>query len=215
MKPAKLLITLLAPVASSFSLLAEEYNLQELADSNGLALHNRQIKTASTEYPGVVYLSKVKDDGLAWIKDISFSNGVIEIEIRGANKPGQSFVGIAFHGQDNKTFDAVYVRPFNFQNQSRKSHSLQYISMPKWDWKALRAKHPGKYESALDPAPQPEDWVHLKLVIKDENLAIHINGSKTPELEATLLNKHPKGTIGLWVGNGSDGEFRNLIVNPD
>ncbi len=34
--------------------------------------------------------------------------------MRGKNVFQKSFIGIAFHGQDDKTYDAVYCRPFNF-----------------------------------------------------------------------------------------------------
>jgi len=41
-------------------------------------------------------------------------------------------VGIAFHGSDNKTLDAIYFRPFNFQSTDpvRKIHAVQYVSHP-------------------------------------------------------------------------------------
>jgi hypothetical protein len=55
--------------------------------------------------------------GLVWIEDLDFSNGVIEAEIAGALAPGaggeaRGFVGIAFRVQEDlETYDAFYLRP--------------------------------------------------------------------------------------------------------
>jgi hypothetical protein len=39
-----------------------------------------------------------------------------------------------------------------------------------------------------------------------------VNGSEVPALTVELLNDRLKGKVGLWVGNGSDGWFRNLRI---
>jgi hypothetical protein len=41
-----------------------------------------------------------------------------------------------------------------------------------------------------------------------------MNGSEVAALKVELLNDRLKGKVGLWVGNGSDGWFRNLKVIP-
>jgi hypothetical protein len=163
-----------------------------------------------------VFLNAAANDGLAWIAGVEFSEGTIELEVKGRNQPGQSFVGIAFYGQDNRTFDAVYLRPFNFQaaEEIRRSHSIQYISLPGHDWSDLRNNQPGKYESAITPAPAPESWVKVKLVLQGKSVSAFVNGSDKPALTVELLNDRLKGKVGLWVGNGSDGWFRNLKVTP-
>lgn len=208
-----LVIALLITISQLSS--ATEYNVQKLADNNGLEMHNRATETAPEQFPSSVYLTMAQNDGVAWIKGATFSEGTIELEIKGENRPGQSFVGFAFHGQDNNTYDAVYLRPFNFQNADRKDHSLQYISLPKYEWRTLRNAHPGKYESSLSPAPKPTDWVHVKLEIKKSHLGVYINKSDTPELTVDLINERLSGKVGLWVGNGSDGQFRNLKIDSN
>ena len=138
----------------------------------------------------------------------------MELELKGKDEPGRSFVGIAFHGQNDHAFDVVYVRPFNFQSTDpdRRSHSIQYVSLPEYDWKKLRDTRPGKYESALAPTPDPSSWVKLKVVITGKNLAAFVNGSDIPALKIELLNNTMEGKVGVWVGNGSEGGFRNLKV---
>ena len=57
-------------------------------------------------------------------------------DIRGKDVMQQSFVGVAFHGVNNETLDAVYFRPFNFRSDDpvRKVHAVQYISHPNYPW---------------------------------------------------------------------------------
>ncbi len=206
-------LALLTPTLAS----AADHNLGELAKANKIEVFNRTLDQTKADSPQTVFLNAAPGDGLAWIAGVEFSEGTIEVEIKGKNEQGQSFVGIAFHGQDNRVFDAVYLRPFNFQaaEQERRSHSTQYISMPGHDWSELRKSHPGKYEFAITPAPDPDSWVKLKLVVKGKNVTAFVNGAEAPALTVELLNDRLKGKVGLWVGNGSDGCFRNLKVIPE
>ena len=127
-----------------------------MAEKNLLEVFNRTATTFSEDGKNGVRLSKNENDGVAWLKHVIFSNGIIELDIRGKEEFQQSFVGIAFHGMDNNTFDAVYFRPFNFQTDDpvRKIHAVQYVSMPDYSWEVLREKFNGKYEKAVVPAPK-------------------------------------------------------------
>ena len=85
--------------------------------------------------------------------------------------------------------------------------------MPQHDWSELRNNHPGKYEAAIAPAPDPESWVTLKLVVEGKTVSAFVNGATEPVLKVELLNDRPSGKVGLWVGNGSDGRFRLSCVS--
>ncbi len=193
-----------------------DYDLGKLARSRKIEVFNRTLDQAKAGAPQTVFLGSAPNYGLAWITGVAFSKGTIELEARGRNQPGQSFVGIAFHGRDNKTFDAVYLRPFNFQaaEAEHRGHSIQYISLPEYDWSDLRQNYPGKYESALNPAPAPDSWVKLKLVVEGNSVSAFVNGADKPALRIELLNHRDTGKLGLWVGNGSEGWFRNLKIAP-
>src|SRR4051812_18868037 len=52
--------------------------------------------------------------GLALVQNVKFSEGTLEIDLRGAGTQAASFVGVAFGVADAKTFEAVYFRPFRF-----------------------------------------------------------------------------------------------------
>src|SRR5919204_414712 len=101
-----------------------EPDLAKLVDGAGLKVFNR---TASKIVDGArngVHLNAAANDGVAYVPGIELANGTIEIDLKGKDVQGQSFVGVAFHGVDGTTLDAVYFRPFNFKTEDadRRSH---------------------------------------------------------------------------------------------
>jgi hypothetical protein len=193
-----------------------KYDLYTLFENHKLEIFNRQVVTFTENDKKGIRLSKNENDGVAWLKDVGFSNGTIELDIRGKDEFQQSFVGIAFHGVDNTTLDAIYFRPFNFQSVDpiRKVHALQYVSQPDKPWQALREQFPGIYEKAVTPAAGGNEWFHVKIIIKSPVVTVYFNGSKEPSLTVEKLNKRTTGKIGIWVGNNSGGDFANLQITP-
>ena len=159
-----------------------------------------------------LHLDTQKGSGYAKIKDLEFSNGVIELEIKGKDQRGRSFVGLAFHGINDSTYDAVYFRPFNFLSETKAANAVQYISHPKNTWHSLRKAYPGKYESTMDSKPNSNDWFKIKIVIKYPTVKVYTEGIDTPILEVKQLSKQKHGWIGIWAGNGSEGCFRNIKI---
>ena len=195
---------------------ARPLDLAALADSQRLALFNR---TASRLVDGArtgVRLSAAGGDGLAFIPDAQLANGTIEVDIRGKDVAQQSFVGVAFHGVDREAFDAVYFRPFNFKaaDPTSRGHAVQYESLPTYSWDKLRADEPGKYENAVSPVPDPNGWFHARITIDDTKVSVYVAGATTPSLVVTTLNGRRTGRVGIWVGNGSGGDFANLTIAP-
>jgi hypothetical protein len=128
----------------------------------------------------------------------------------------RSFVGIAFHGVDETTFDAIYFRPFNFRSEdpTRRAHAVQYISTPEFGWAVLRGKYPGKYEQPVQPPPDPDGWFHASVVLDYPVVSVYVNNSDQPSLVVRQLNETKSGWVGLFVGEGSDGRFANLKITP-
>lgn len=213
-------LTCILYILISFSGKAQEnsakYDLPSMVEKSQLEVYNRTISSFSENGMDGVRLSKNENDGVAWLKHVIFSNGIIELDIRGKEEFQQSFVGIAFHGMDNNTFDAVYFRPFNFQADDpvRKIHAVQYVSMPDYSWEVLREKFNGKYEKAVVPAPKGTEWFHVKIVVKSPMVTVFVNGNREASLSIETLNTRATGKIGLWVGNNSDGDFANMQITP-
>ena len=144
-----------------------------------------------------------------WAKNITLKNGTIELDIKGNDV--ESFLGVAFHGSDSETYDAIYFRPFTFRNQEKKDHAVQYIGMPGYDWDILREKHPGKYEHAIVPDTHPNNWFHVKMVIAYPIIKVYVNGSNEPTLEVEQISKRGDGQVGLWV-DSEEGWFKNFTL---
>ena len=202
----KLSILLVNLLYGGFTIVQKSETIK--ASPENWSVFNREVNYDN----GIIHLNGQDNDGLLWINGADFKNGTIELDIKGKNVQGQSFVGIAFHGVDNKTFDGVYFRPFNFKSPDRNSHSVQYISMPDYDWSVLRDAHPGKYEHAINPVPNPDDWFHAKIVVNYPGIKVYINNADEQTLEAEQISARKDGKIGIWVGNGSEGWFKNFTI---
>jgi len=92
--------------------------------------------------------------GLALVQNVKFSEGTLEVDLRGAGKQEASFLGLAFGVADAKTFEAVYFRPFRFADDDvdARSHAVQYVAWPEYTWEKLpqgqawrlRSRHPAR-----------------------------------------------------------------------
>ena len=181
---------------------------------NKLRAVNRQI-TKTPDRDGV-RLSSASGNGVAWVEGTDFWSGTIEVDVRGRESMNQRFVGVAFHRKDDDTYEAVYLRPFNFRNSDpiRKQHAVQYITLPAFDYDLLRKDFPEEFENPVDASIVPTDWVKLRVIVEGGKVLIHVGAVKEVTLEVRKLGQLYGGQIGLWVGNDSGGDFANLVVTP-
>ena len=196
---------------------AIEPDLSRLAQGKGLQVFNRSVSALSDGARKGLRLSEHPGDGVAYLEGVEFATGTIAFDVRGKDVQQQSFVGIAFHGVDGTTYDAVYFRPFNFRaaDPARRAHGVQYISSPTYDWQKLRAEHPGVYEQPVNPAPDPTGWFHARVVVAASKVSVFVGDATEPSLVVTPLSQRTKGLVGLWVGNNSGGDFANLRIRPE
>jgi len=73
---------------------------------------------------------------------------------------------------------------------------------------------PGKYENAVNPVPAPNGWFRRAWSLRTTR-----QPSTRPAREGALslvilLNDRRNGSVGLWVGNNSSGDFANLVILP-
>src|SRR5213076_609089 len=182
----------------------------------GLEVFNRTATGVQDGSRSGIRLSASAGDGVALLPGIQFTNGTIELDVRGKDVPQQSFVGVAFHAVDGTTYDAIYFRPFNFraEDPARRGHAVQYIAQPIYPWQKLRAEQPGKYERAIDPVPDPNAWFHVRVVVTSPKVSVFVDDAKEPSLVIDQLSNRKKGLVGLWVGNNSGGDFANVKIVP-
>ncbi|MEO7992280.1 MAG: hypothetical protein ABI663_22210 [Chryseolinea sp.] len=186
---------------------AQSFNLQQLLKENKLISNHPVSPLNDNGKPAI------SSRGIVWLKNVDFSTGSIEIDLRGKDILQQSFIGVAFHGVDTITYDAIYFRPFNFRSNEpvRKIHAVQYISEPDFPWDRLREEKNGMYEKGIDPPPSAVEWFHARIVVDDLTINVYVNGATIPSLTVTKLNTRKDGLIGLW-SEGVNGEFANMVI---
>jgi hypothetical protein len=191
-------------------------DLSAIAAGEGWELFNRGATVAEVDGRTVVSFDARPGDGVAWLEDVDFQNGTIEVLVRGKNVQGSSFVGVAFRGVDDETYDAVYFRPFNFQadNELSRSHQVQYISHPVNTWFKLREEHTGAYENEIPDPPDPDGFFQARIEINKPEIRVYVNDAAEPCLVVNELSDRTGGRVGLWMGNNSDGSFADLVLRP-
>jgi hypothetical protein len=196
---------------------AIEVDLARLAAGHGLQVFNRSVTSLGDSARKGLRLSESPGNGVAYVQGVDFANGAIEADIRGKDVQQLSFVGVAFHGVDSTTYEAIYFRPFNFQatDSVRRAHAVQYVSHPTYTWQKLRAEHPGVYEQPVKPVPDPNGWFHVRMVVAGSQVRVFVNDATEASLVVTRLSERTKGLVGLWVGNNSGGDFANLRIRPE
>ena len=182
-------------------------------EKNKLDVINRDIVSISDSKNSLTLNNKI-GDGIAIIEDLKFDEGVIELELKGENNPGKSFVGIAFNIQNDTMYEVIYFRPFNFQSDERirREHSVQYIYHPKYTWRFLRTNNEGQFESEYPRQPLPDEWFGVRIKIDNKKVYVYDQETNTELLSIDRLSKQASDRIGLWTGYNSKGEFRNLRI---
>jgi hypothetical protein len=211
-----LAVALFTPLSVAGQKKTIELDLGSLADGKGLNATRRTITRVTDGTRKGVRLSEAEGEGPAYLPGIEFADGTIELDLKGKDVQGASFVGVAFHGVDGTTFDAIYFRPFNFKTDdpARVLRAVQYISHPANPWQKLRAETPGKYEKPVAPVPDPNAWFHARVVVAAPKVSVVVGDAKEPCLVVNQLSDRKKGLVGIWVGNTSGGDFANFKVVP-
>lgn len=154
------------------------------------------------------------------IRDSNFKNGIIEVKvlsrlIKNAPDWARGFIGIAFRiAKENSQFESIYIRPTNGRaaDQIRRNHSIQYFAFPDYKFEHLRKEYPEKYESYADMGLN--EWITLKIEVQELKAKLFLNNKEQPSLIVNdlKLGNNNSGGIGLWVGNWTEGYFKDLKI---
>ncbi len=191
-------------------------DLSLIESGNEWEIINRKV-TVEHEGGQVVARFRAENDqpGIAWLKTIDFKNGTIEVDLRGENVVGKSFLGIAFHRKDAENYEVIYFRPFNFgPERNCNGRSVQYVAHPDFPWHRLRSEYPGTYENAVKPAPDPDGFFHVKIVIENPSIRVYVEGNLEPSLVVEERVDASGGNLGFWMDYVSGGSFSNLKITP-
>jgi hypothetical protein len=171
------------------------------------AAHSAVQITEGTDRPALSL------QGNSWLKGVTFTNGRIDIDLRGKDIPGQSFIGVAFSAQDDSDYECVYFRPFNFQSTDslHRIHMVQYMSLPGHEWNVLRETNPSVFEKSISPAPDPVNWFHATVVADSDSLRVYVNAAAEPSLRVKRFKNHRGEKFALWCSD-LPGDFANLVI---
>ncbi|MBV8191430.1 MAG: hypothetical protein JOY64_21300 [Alphaproteobacteria bacterium] len=155
------------------------------------------------------------------IVEKGFTNGTLDVaigaELTGKGAPDdRGFAGLSFHiGADFASHETVYLRMTNGRLNDppppapRINRAIQYVADPGFHFDRSREEFPGRYEKGADIAVGR--WHRLRLEIAGQLLRASVDGTEVltvPDLRFPGRN----GPVGLFVGDGSRGYFRDLRV---
>ncbi len=162
---------------------------------------------------------EIDEPTYAKVKELSFQNGTIEVDVYSKLLPdapdyARGFIGVAFRiNEDDTEYESIYIRPTNGRcdDQVRRNHSVQYYAYPNHKFNTLRVTSPEKYESYADMGL--EEWIRMKIVVNETKAELYLNHSIYPVLIVKdLKNDIRSGAIALWSEVGTDAYFKNLKI---
>lgn len=206
--------------APSAQPVAAGVHVYELTDTKDLVPVN--VQADAVEYNGrkAVRLTKsTEKDGFALLRGTDFRDGIIEGDVAlkittppGVRMPG--FFGIGFRARpDASHYELFYLRPRNSRSddQAMRNHSVQYVSLPDFDWYELRREWPWVYEAYAEL--QTDTWTKVKLEVKGRSAKLYLNGSEQPSLVVDgLKGEDLRGGVALWGYEGEEAYFSNFRI---
>src|SRR5262245_16138614 len=160
-------------------------------------LVNRAASIAEYRNQQAVRFDSRLGAGLAWVEGLRFSVGKIDLNIAAVKQD----VGIAFHVQNEREFEAICFHIGNEAQDEGESQRVvvQYLSTdPDRD-----ANHVAEFGL---PYGKSGEWFKVRITISKEVIAVFISGSNVPALR---VNNSWRGDVygsgGLWIGTASSG----------
>ncbi|MBY0318924.1 MAG: DUF1080 domain-containing protein [Reyranella sp.] len=151
----------------------------------------------------------------------SFTDGVLEVAVAGVltgrgARDDRGFVGLSFHVSDDRSsHETVYLRMTNGRlnvpppPSPRIDRAIQYVADPGFHFSDSRERFPGRYEKGADIALGR--WHRLRLEIAGPRLVARVDGVEVLVVD-DLRFAGRRGPVGLFVGDGSRGYFRDVVV---
>jgi sugar lactone lactonase YvrE len=156
----------------------------------------------------VKHLDRKSLMGTAYLKDVEFENGIIEVDI--AVTGARSYPGINFRIQSPENYEHFYIRP---HRAGLYPDALQYT--PYINGMTCWQLYNGDGYTAGAMIPENK-WIHVKLEVMGKQARVYLNNGAQPAMVITDL-KHgiSKGTIGLGGPTDKTAYFSNFKYKVD
>lgn len=145
------------------------------------------------------------------LNGVNFRFGTIEFELFAT--AASRFIGLAYHVESEKSYEAVYFRPFRFRDPDPvgRRHAVQYISHPDHPWNRLRSEFPDVYESGCPV--DPEKWIKVRIDVRPGLTRVFADDLDQPVITIDRPFERAGSGVALWTGVATRGWFANVKVN--
>ena len=147
--------------------------------------------------------------GTAILKDVTFENGIIEVDIA-FTPESRSYAGFIFRMQDTRNFENFYIRP---HREPFYPDALQYT--PVINGISSWQLYSGTGMTNECDIPENE-WVRLKMVVAGAQAKVYLVDMEKPALEIKYLQHgRSSGNIGLYGQANGTAYFSNFKYKID
>jgi len=134
--------------------------------------------------------------GYLWLENLSFREGMVEVELKGTGA-----FGIAIG--DPKEPEQIVVRPSLFGKAG--AAAVEYVPAGAGAGRAVSAPE-------VKSPPRSDDWFALKVDVKSSELRVVVG--EASESSLTIQRKAHPGKVGITIQEGAEGSFSNFKVTP-
>ena len=145
------------------------------------------------------------ENGNARLKESSLKTGIIEFDVNFSES--RKFVGVHFRGQDAANYEEFYLRAHLSGNPDAMQYTPVFNGVAGW-----QLYHGKGYSNAM--AHKFDEWVHVRLVIAEDQMEVFVGDMSKPVLYAHDLKMDAKaGEIGFGTFLGG-AYYTNLTYQP-
>lgn len=183
-------------------------SLNVIAQENVIDFESDQWDRANAQI--VQFMDRKCLIGSAFLKDVAFENGVIEVDIAVSGQKARTYPGVLFRVQSQGDYERFYIRP---HRASLYPDAIQYV--PAFNgidsWQLYNGEN---YTTAAD-IPDNQ-WVHFKLEVSGSQARLFMGDMEQPVFLMNYL-KHgvSKGTLGVNSPMDRTAYFSNFTYRID
>jgi sugar lactone lactonase YvrE len=183
------------------------FSTHAIAETNVVNFESDQWVTDNAQI--VEHLGRQSLLGFAYLRDVEFDNGIIEVDIAVTGEKVRAYPGIIFRMQSEENFERFYVRT---HRANLYPDALQYTPIDNGitSWQLYNGE--GFTARADFPSGQ---WVHVKMEILGKQARVYVGDMEKPALIVNeLMHGESRGTIGIMAeGTAYFSNFKYTITD--
>lgn len=141
-------------------------------------------------------------DGHAYLRNVSFENGTLEVDV--APNTDRGFAGLTFRDTGDGNYEEVYLRMHKSGLPDAMQYNPFYHGESNWQ---LYPQHQAAEEF------RTTSWNHLRLVINGTRMEAYLNGADSPSLVVEHL-RHEAQPDGVGIRALFGNHFANFRYTP-